>query len=172
MLAASRLKIALFASLLAVGLLGACGGDDAETQAATPGAYVGEVPRSALFVAIARQGRSVLAFTSDGRRVAKWFQGPLDQGAVELMARDGDVLTAALSASAATGTLTIAGRAYRFTLRPASGNAGLYRAEGALRGTPALTGWIVLPDGRQKGVTLVGNVRTPAPRLQTFRAAA
>ncbi len=173
MRAGARLKVALFACLLAVGLLGACGGDEGggENRQATPAAYVGQVGDSALFLALARRGDSMIGFATDGRRIAKWFQGPLADP-VELMAADGDVLTASLGSNAATGTFTIGGRAHRFTLRPAVGSAGLYRAEGAAVGATQLTGWIVLPDGRQKGVTLVGRARRPAPRLLRFAAGA
>ncbi|MET9272985.1 hypothetical protein [Kribbella sp. NPDC003557] len=123
--------------------------------AARPVVYAGRTPTREA-VALAVKGNRAVSYVCDGRTLEAWLTGTVANGQAALRSRTGDHLTAILSATTATGTLTLNGRTLRFTIPAAGPPAGLYRA----RNSTSTIGWIVLPDGQQVGVDDDG---TPAP---------
>jgi hypothetical protein len=117
--------------------------------------YAGRTPTREA-VALAVKGNRAVSYVCDGRTLEAWLTGTVANGQAALRSRTGDHLTATLSATTATGTLTLNGRTRRFTIPAAGPPAGLYRA----RNSTSTIGWIVLPDGQQVGVDDDG---TPAP---------
>lgn len=167
-------------------LLAACGGDDGgdkETSGgavATPGGivgnFVGRTGTADAFVALsladvparANAGREAMAYVCNGKEIGQWFRGNADKDTVALTAPNGARLDAKLSSHKATGTVTLAeGRKLTFDAAPATGDAGLYRAKGQVGGTELLAGWVVLPNGEQRGNLQQAGSIGPAPKLTT-----
>lgn len=117
--------------------------------------YAGRTPTREA-VALAVKGTRAVSYVCDGRTLEAWLTGTVANDRAVLRSRTGDQLTATLSPTEATGTLSLNGRTLRFTIPAAGPPAGLYRARNSTR----TIGWIVLPDGRQVGVDDDG---TPAP---------
>ena len=140
---------ALVAGLLAVA---GCGGSDTEPVRET-GSFVGRLAGSDAFVALVTNGEVAEGYVCDGR-TGKRFTGTLDGARAELLADDGTRLVATLRDGRAQGTLAEGGRELAFTADAARGEAGYYRAE-APDGR-RLASWIVLADGRQRGVRQAG----------------
>ncbi len=123
------------------------------------GTFVGKVSGSDAYVAVVAAGKEVLAFVCDGDRLVKrrgtmaeWFAGPRSGNRLELVSENGARLEASLGARRAAGKVTPAkGATLTFEARPATGDAGLYRAQGLIEGRDVLAGWIVLGDGTFHG---------------------
>lgn len=154
--------------------LAACGGSSptatpAPAAANIPGAFVGAVPGTDAFVAITTKGGTSLSYACDSKQVASWFKGPVTGNALDLTAANGDKLKATLSATGATGTLTMAGKDFPFTAAPSTGDTGLFRAEQTVDGVNVVGGWIVSADGQQRGAVHGQQDKrddiTPAPQL-------
>jgi hypothetical protein len=132
-------------------LLAACGGDDDQKF---PTAFVGEIPRSQFYIGISLpKGKEVVAYVCDGKSTGEWFRGERHDTEVDLKSASGARLQASLSEATATGNVTIARNTLEFQAPPAFGEAGLYRRESARRGRKTVSGWVLLADGRKKGVT-------------------
>ncbi len=133
----------------AAGALAACGDDDATaTSADAATTYVGAVPGTPAYVAIAVRGTRVRAYVCDSRELATWFDGTVADGSAALTAADGKRLELTLADRRATGRVTLApGRTSAFAAVPAEGRAGLYRGVHKR----SVAGWIVLADGTQRG---------------------
>lgn len=167
--------IALAVPVILLALV-ACGGSSSPTAttapaaaAGIPGSFVGAVPGTDAFVAITTKGGTALSYACDSKQVASWFKGPVTGNALDLTAANGDKLKATLSASGATGTLTMAGKEFPFTAAPSAGDAGLFRAEQSVDGVNVVGGWIVNADGQQRGAVHGQQDKrddiTPAPPL-------
>ncbi|MCI0397049.1 MAG: hypothetical protein L0322_19195 [Chloroflexi bacterium] len=143
--------------VLALGLA-SCAGGAAEFPA---GSFVGRVDGSELFVAITTDEEgNVLAYACDNQ-ADSWFRGTVAGDTIDLTSQDGARLQATLGEETASGTFTPAGgQPLTFNATPATGNAGLYRAEGQADGDDHVAGWIVLANGEQRGV--IQNLRTGA----------
>jgi hypothetical protein len=89
----------------------------------------------------------------DGKSLASWFTGQADEaGNVSLASADGATLTGRLAQDRLSGTVTLpGGSAHPFRAPAVADPAGLYRQRGEVGGQAAVGGWVVLPDGRQKG---------------------
>ena len=158
----TRRRTGARAAIVALALTGlastACGGGDTETAVtsfATPlegtDAFVGLV--------VDRDDRRVMAYVCDGNAVGTWFTGQADeQGAVNLASNDGARLTGRIAGDRLSGAVSLPGRpSTDFAAGPVRAPAGLYRQRGEIGGQPAVGGWVVLADGRQRG-----GVRTSA----------
>ena len=164
-------------------MLAGCG-DDADTSPAparaaveAKGAFVGKVDGTDAYVALVSDGRRVLGYVCDSKKLSRWIDvSTIRDGTAALATRTGDDLgEAMISGGRASGTITIDGEPHPFRAVPASGEAGLYRAahvdrkDGTLREGEVEAGWIVLADGTQRGGTNVGTTSTvlvkSAPRL-------
>lgn len=179
-------RFALVAVAAAVGAvtLAGCGygGSDGKAEDAAPvRSYVGTAQGTGALVAAVVDGSRVLAYVCDGMpsdaggtapSVQAWFNGTSDGKVVDVQQAAGR-LELRLTGSAMTGTVTLAdGRKLPVAGGPVTGDAGLYRAEVA--GAPGMrvAGWILGPDGQQRGgfgdgVTLSG-VRTLTLSQPTF----
>ncbi len=175
------------AVLAAAAALAGCGGsgDDGSTsgpaQAQSPvaakGTFVGKVDGSDAYIALVSDTKRVLGYVCDSKRVSGWFDvAAIRGGTATLSSRGGKPLgQATFSADGARGELTIAGARRSFSATPASADAGLYRAahvqrrDGTLGKGEIEVGWVVLPDGTQRGGLNTGTTGAvlvkPAPRL-------
>jgi hypothetical protein len=127
-------------------------------QASAPKAqsFVGQGSNSNAFVGIVNENGSVTAYACDGTETtvttAEWFKGSAANGAFDLTSANGAHLTGAITTQGVTGTMTQTdGRSFAFTIGPASGNAGVYRADQTTGNGTYTGGWIVLPNGDQRG---------------------
>jgi len=118
--------------------------------------YTGRTTGREATLAIAVKGGRAAAYVCDGRSVEAWLTGTHTAGRLALQSKAGDQLVGTVAAEAVTGTVTVRGRQWSFTIDKADPPAGLYRAK-----TSSNTiGWIILPDGSQVGID---NDGTPAP---------
>jgi hypothetical protein len=164
-------------------LLTACGDgdDDASTGEASPtrtregeqgivGSWVGKVSDSDAFVGIAvYENRDVMAYVCDGQTVSQWFLAE-NAGTNSFDARNanGAELEAKLAKEEATGTVTLpGGRALKFDAPRAALDGGLYRARATIDGAEYTGGWIVLPNGEQRGAIQGGGATINGGTLNT-----
>jgi hypothetical protein len=124
-----------------------------------PNSFVGAVTDD-LFVAVALDdsgggGQVATVYVCDGAGVSTWLRGavaadePTRLGGFE----DGASVEFVVAGDAVHGHVVTAqhGGPQYFEAVPASGEAGLYRAEDTLEGDDYVGGWIVLDDGNQQG---------------------
>jgi hypothetical protein len=173
----ARRRVAWAVALTAAVVLAGCGDDDAgssgnptqaEQATALKGTFVGEVDGTDAYVALISDGTRVLGYLCDSKKLSRWIDvAPIRDGAASLSSRAGDDLgDAMISDGRVSGTVTISGEQHAFRAEPASGEAGLYRAaridqeDGKLSEGEVEAGWIVLPDGTQRGGTNVGTTST------------
>jgi hypothetical protein len=153
-------------------VLAACGGSaPAPETEPTPGAadgelitYVADVDGD-LFIALnlvelngAEEERAIRAYLCNGAEVSVWMTDQFSGDEVTLVS--GDTRIVLTSINSASGVVSLAGGAeVPFTANLATGEAGLYRAEGTFEGQDYVGGWIVLNNGQQRGaITLDGQV--------------
>ena len=168
-----RTKVAFSLGIVALGmlllLLPGCtilGGAESEGES-----YVGTVADE-LFIGIAvneeasgEGERALVAYLCDGEAVSQWFVAERVEQEMTLDAGDTRV-ELALSDGGVSGTVTLAGQEPQaFEAAPATGDAGLYRAEESFDDVDHVGGWIVLPDGRQQGAVNAGGSIVESPRL-------
>jgi hypothetical protein len=137
--------------------LAAChSGDDRESvdsreEQVVHASFVGATTDDYAFVCVVREGDHVVAYVSDGEVVGEWFLGEARAGAPEMMSRSGARLDATMTGAIVTGTFTPSdGPSVPFTAEPSRAPAGLYRSE---PDRSSVGGWVVLSDGRKRGVT-------------------
>jgi hypothetical protein len=120
-------------------------------------------------LAITVRGNQVLAYYCDGDQIAEWFQGELSSnGKLELRSVRQFKLEVQLGGSQASGKVTSAqGQevSFKASLVPVQGQAGLYRARKSIAGLEYLGGWIVLPNGKQRGAVSCGRSIVSRPVL-------
>lgn len=156
----------------------------ATAAAATPApgkGWVGRVSGTQAFVGLVLRGHAVTAYVCDGRRVGRWYTGPLRGRRATLRDSQGHRLTVRIAGGNAIGRVDLPGhRAARFAARRARGKAGLFRrrqAGAAAENRPArqtVTGWIRLNNGRVKGLAASRTLRAelyPPRTTVLFRAA-
>jgi hypothetical protein len=174
--ASTRRRLAWAVALSAAVVLTGCGDDAGSSGDPTPaeqsmelkGTFVGKVGGTDAYVALVSDGTRVLGYLCDSKQLSRWIAvAPIRDGAASLSSRAGDDLgEAMISAGRVSGTVTISGEQHAFRAEPASGDAGLYRAaridqeDGKLSEGELEAGWIVLPDGTQRGGTNVGTTST------------
>lgn len=126
-------------------------------------AYVGAVD-SDLFIGISIEGdagesQEVLIYLCDGEYVSHWFSGEVDaSGSGAFTSEDEFEISIELEAAGGdlSGTVAFGDESQQsFTATPASGDAGLYRAEETFDGEDYIAGWIVLQNGQQLGSKVV-----------------
>lgn len=124
---------------------------------------------SQAFVAVVAGKANVVAYVCDGRHgLAELFTGRRSDGGgrVALDNRHGARLTATVTATRVTGTFAPAGKGFlRFEATPAHRPAGFYRARGRVGRASATAGWVVLPDGTQRGAATIGSKVVAAPAI-------
>jgi len=147
---------------LAVVLNAGLGADTA--SAAT---FVGRVKSSDTYIAVLKDGRKIGGYLCDDGNISRWIEYHwLRDGVAPLVAgttgeRLGSVRVAGKSA---TGTVAINGekRSFRAKLTRKE-DGGLHFAIGKQPGRLLVAGWILLPDGTQRGAVSRLNTQTLSP---------
>jgi hypothetical protein len=166
------MRLTPLATAAAIAFAG-CGGGDTPAAPA-PGSWAGKVTGTDAFVAVVAGKRNVAAYVCDGaHRIAETFIGRRSGTGAKLSSERGGRLSVTLASDSADGTVTLAdGRHLRFAGRAVAGDAGWYRAAGTVKGQLTRVGWVVLPDGAQRGAVTSGKVIAAAPQLDTASRAA
>ncbi|MDD7966811.1 serine/threonine-protein kinase [Actinomycetospora lemnae] len=128
---------------------------------AVDGVFAGRTSNNEITVAVATRNGQVAAYICDGESVEAWLDGDIQNREVRLRNAKGAVLSGTVTDEAAFGTMTVGGRTLPFSAQLAPAPAGLYEA----RSENTRTGWIVLADGSQVGLSQTNGVSTPAPAL-------
>ncbi len=138
------MKILIVTGLIAL-MLAACG------QERTQGSFVGQVAGTDAFVAVVTDGELVIGYVCDGQGIGEWFQGRVADGV--LTSARGARLALEVAKEGVSGTFTaVSGSSHSFTTEVATGSAGLYRLpETVVDDETYKGGWIVLPNGDQRG---------------------
>ena len=142
------------------------------TPSATPPAaaqatYAGSVEGGGASLAIAVKNDRAVAYLCDGKRIEAWYQGTANGGQLNLTGKTGQTLTGTYDAATATGSVTAAGRTFRFKLKLVTPPSGLYRSTANLR-AKVDAAWIVDEKGQQTGLYReAGGQPASAPRLDT-----
>lgn len=100
--------------------------------------------------------------------VGVWLHGEVDGDEVALSSDDDVIrIDGTIAGGGVFGVARLGENEPRpFTVTPASGDAGLYRAQARLDGADRTAGWVVLEDGRQRGsLDGKGNDVYPPPAL-------
>lgn len=104
----------------------------------------------------------VSVYLCNGQDVSTWLHGTFDGRDVSL-ASDGVRVELTRAGDAVYGTVDLDdGIRHAFTAAAPTGNAGLYHVD---EGTEYGGGWIVLPDGRQRGAVTAGGDVVDDPSL-------
>lgn len=166
-------------ALLTVGVLvaivaaGCSGNDDSRASSARPptttaatnakGTFVGILDRSNAYVGIAvGADGTASAFVTDGAESVDWVEGRLVDDTAFLGNDGGATLEAEFAGHRVSGTFTRPDSApLTFSAAPADTPAGLYRAVASFADGDYVGGWVVLPDGTQRGS--VRRYETPLP---------
>jgi len=120
--------------------------------------YVGRVPGLDASLAVVAEGDGAFAYLCDGAAVSEWFRGPVTKGVISLRSPDGSRLDAVRDGSRLVGFVFTGGERAKFSLKRASGEAGLFRAEQVVDGVGYAAGWVVQPDGSTLGQVSAANV--------------
>ena len=139
----------------------------AATATGLAATWGGKVDNSDAFVAIASNGKEILAYVCDGKTTAQWFKGAkgakgvnFTKGRLDLTAK-GKHLVATFTTDGAAGTVTLAdGQSHGFTANRLAGDTGLFRLEQTVKGAKQVGGWVVLDGGETRGAVL--NLNTGA----------
>jgi hypothetical protein len=148
----------------------------AGSQAApTNGNFVSEVAGSeasgagtTAFVAVVTSQDQAIAYICDGEKLAEWFRGPVRAGGLfEARSASQAQITAQINSRSVVGLITLeGGRVLSFRVKPADGLAGLYRSDDMIDAQRFLGGWVVLPDGQQRGAVIGGGSTRPGRKLE------
>ena len=99
---------------------------------------------------------------SDGEFSVDWLHGPLADGELTATNEGGGSLTATIDGDTARGTFVRPGEdALDFTAELVEEPAGLYRATATFDDGYYIGGWVILPDGAQRGS--IRRYETPLP---------
>jgi hypothetical protein len=142
----------------------------ASADAAT---YVGRVQDSDAYIAVLKDGRKIGGYLCDNGNVSRWIQYSwLRDGRAPLrVGTTGERLgSVRIAGRRATGTVEIGGRKHRFRARRTrERDAGLHFAVGKQTSRLLVAGWVLLPDGTQRGAVSRVNMETLRP-LDPIRA--
>jgi hypothetical protein len=140
------------------------------------GNYVAEVTGTELtasgsnpFVAVVTTQDRAIAYICDGDVLAEWFRADLQAGGLfesrSTTKKSG--ITAQVNAGSVVGAITLeSGKVIQFRALPADGMAGLYRSDDNINNQRFLGGWVVLPDGEQRGAVIGGGSTRPGRKLE------
>jgi hypothetical protein len=148
-------RIAIVTVLLAL-LVAGCGGDgdtDAAERKAITGSFVGTVAGSDAYIAVVvGPDGDALAYVTDGSYSVDWVNGRLTRRTATLSNEGGATLDARFRRDTVTGSFTRPRNpALQFTARRTDAPSGLYRATQDFADGRYVGGWIVLPDGAERG---------------------
>jgi hypothetical protein len=136
------------------------------------GNYVAEVTGPAgsnPFVAVVTTQDRAIAYICDGEVLAEWFRADLQAGGLfeagSTSKKSG--MTAQVNAGSVVGVITLeSGKVIQFRATPADGTAGLYRSDDNINNQRFLGGWVVLPNGEQRGAVIGGGSTRPGRKLE------
>jgi hypothetical protein len=140
------------------------------------GIYVAEVTGTELtasgsnpFVAVVTTQNKAIAYICDGEVLAEWFRADLQPGGLfearSTSKKSG--ITAQVNAGSVVGAITLeSGTVIQFRATPADGLAGLYRSDDNIDNQRFLGGWVVLPNGEQRGAVIGGGSTRPGRKLE------
>src|SRR5689334_12988156 len=135
------------------------------TPVGPKGSWEGTVDGTNAFIGLSSDGYEVSAYICDGKKLATWFRGLAGGGKPVLVDDKGDRLSVTLDAQQARGRFTdAAGHSFTFTAR-ASQDPVLYRARGTVGKQPLVAGWVLGPNGQQRGAVSIGGNLGAAPVL-------
>jgi hypothetical protein len=126
------------------------------SQAPAPAATVGKAAVAAgsdAYVAIVAGSKGdTLAYVTDGAYSVDWVDGTRQGDSARLSNEGGATLDAKFGRGIVTGSFTRPGYEPRIIMaRPGDAPAGLYRATEDFADGRYVGGWVVLPDGTQRG---------------------
>jgi hypothetical protein len=134
---------------------------------ATASTFVGRVEGSDAFIAVERDGRKIGGYVCDNGTVSRWIEYAfLRRGRAPLVAgTTGEPLgSVRIAGRSATGTINVGGQDLAFRARRVHGrSAGLYFAVGKQVDQLLVAGWILDPDGTQRGAVSRLDTRTLRP---------
>ena len=147
-------RFALATALVALAV-GGCssGGDKAGERKAITGSFIGTVAGSDAYAAIVvGPTGDTLAYVTDGAYSVDWVDGTRHGDSARLSNEGGATLDAKFGRGIMTGSFTRPGeQPLSVTARPGDAPAGLYRATDDFADGRYVGGWVVLPDGTQRG---------------------
>jgi hypothetical protein len=132
--------------------------------------YVGRVQGSNAYIAVLKQRRKIGGYVCNNGPGGAWLEYTwLRNGRAPLRSGSGEPLGwVTISGESATGTVEVAGRERHFRARRVSGRAaGLFFAVGLRRNRLLVGGWVLLPDGTQRGAVSGVSTRTLNPLATT-----
>ena len=157
----------LAAFVVAVGILVSAGGSGADDVARAE-TFVGRVEGSDAYIAISKDGRKIGGYLCDGGAVSRWLEYSwLEKGLAPLIAgTTGEELgSVRIAGGTATGMIRVGAQDLPFRAERvhAGDDPGLYWAIAKQEDRLLVGGWILHPDGTQRGAVSRLNMRTLSP---------
>jgi hypothetical protein len=116
-------------------------------------------------LAIVIKGGSVIAYYCDGK-VEAWLWGQAQGNTMSLKNKNGETLDGVRGGGRISGSVTAGGSSRAFSIAAVTKPSGAYRSTATIQGATVVSGWVVLPDGSQVGVsTTQGGGSVPAEPL-------
>jgi len=161
----------LAALVVAVGIVVSAGGSEAD-DVKRADTFVGRVEGSDAYIAISKDGRKIGGYLCDGGTVSRWLEYTwLEHGVAPLIAgTTGEELgSVRIAGGTATGMIRVGDRDLPFLAERvrAGDDAGLYFAIAKQEDRLLVGGWILHPDGTQRGAVSRLNMRTLSPLSAT-----
>jgi hypothetical protein len=129
--------------------------------------FVGKVEGSDAYIAISKEGRKIGGYLCDSSSISRWLEYAwLEKGRASLTAgTTGELLgSVQVDGNKATGTIEIGGQNLHFVARRVRGpDAGLFFGIGKQEDRLLVGGWILDPDGTQRGAVSRLDMRTLTP---------
>ena len=160
----ARVLAAVIVLLLSLATAGVSPQRVAAAQPPTGGTFVGHVD-SDTFIGVVIGDGEVIAFVCDGTGNGlttshwAWFRGPIGGAQTEVWDGEGNSLRFGFVDGVLRGDVRLgSGLDTSFSLVPADGPAGIYRAEGTIGAIAFVGGWIVLNDLDVRGAVQITGI--------------
>lgn len=128
-----------------------------------PVSYAGKVPGTNAYIGLASQGGVVEAYICDSDKIAVWLKGKATGNSFAASNAANDVVfTATRKGAALVGSVKLGGKTIAINAAKVSYPDGLWKAVDVVGKNFVKAGWVLLPDGTQRGakttVAVVGSV--------------
>jgi hypothetical protein len=157
-----RRRVSALVVAAAVGLTAGAG-----SAAAASTTFVGPTQGSDAYIAVLKDGRKIGGYVCDNGTISRWLEYAwLRNGKAPLIAgTTGERLgSVRISGNTATGTIDVGGRKVKFSAPRVRGpSTGLHFAVGKQPNRLLVGGWILLPDGTQRGAVSSVDTQTLKP---------
>jgi len=133
--------------------------------------YAGTVAGTNAFIGVAVGKSGLTAYVCDSKGLAEWFRGA--PGAMTITSAHGYRLNLRVADGKVTGTLSFpgaGGAVHSFAAPQVEAPAGLYRGTTTVTGSKYVGGWILLPDGRQRGTVISGGTVVASPDVNPAKS--